>query len=372
MRTMLSPKESFSALALHKLPAIAFELPTEAFFESHVVETLASMLEIGRLELVPYKTKSKWGISDKHLLQKRLPDPIRKDLIAAEIRYQPLRAATETLPKLSRTDRQDPKILGVCEEVYGKWYDACDKKGKRRVRRIVPDIVANHDDLAARLAALGISKLPERLEAVNAAFATRVLMDLISNRENEDPQDTRPVAVVVYPKADHNNAYDYNPYLHRITVAYRVMYYEADSDQDMIDAIKQATKHQKASLVFLAGHGMQHGMAFGGGIEGALLPSVAMLDVFDAKKLKSIANRLAKNCLLVLDSCTAGAGRDALFNLANVVAKAIPHAWIFASTISSQFMDVELDKDNKVVRPIFSNEYDLDQEEQVYEIVPQG
>ncbi|MBI5542477.1 MAG: DUF4116 domain-containing protein [Deltaproteobacteria bacterium] len=204
----------------------------------------------------------------------------------------------------------------------------------------IDNVLASHPELEERRA-----ELAGRLERTGIDFPERfvsraTLEEVLRNREALDPADPRPIAVYVFPKEDWNNAFaDDN--LAALTKHYRVMYYEARSETDFIDALKGATSSKPAEVLVIGGHGTASMTAFGAGDpaqEGGWSPAheEAYLDFTDARQMKNaqIAECVAPGAKVILKSCSTGEGQDSQTNVANIVSTVFPHADIYAPLVS--------------------------------------
>ena len=91
--------------------------------------------------------------------------------------------------------------------------------------------------LAARLQKAGID-FPERFKSYD------LLKEILTNREGGNPNDKRPLAVYVFPKQDWNGAFTVDN-MAALTKDYRVMYYEADTDTDFANDLKDSPPPRK-------------------------------------------------------------------------------------------------------------------------------
>jgi hypothetical protein len=170
---------------------------------------------------------------------------------------------------------------------------------------------------------------PKRLGSAKA------LRELIANRERqlqpigERRFDPRPVLFAVYPKADHNGAFDDAQGIGALSHEYRVLYYEAASEGDLYAAIAELFGDTPAEIVALAGHGQQQALHFsvGGGETDAL-------QVSDTELWQSgFPQVVASGGDIYLVSCSTGQGGEGAANLANFVADTVPQAFVHAPTV---------------------------------------
>ncbi len=105
-----------------------------------------------------------------------------------------------------------------------------------------------------------------------------ILENRLANKLNQPlPSSSQGIAIVIYPKSDHNSAFlKSEPIKQLIDRGYSVMYYEVASPVEMEQAIKDATKDGEtpASFMLIGGHGTPDSIQFGNiGGEDAFLAS---------------------------------------------------------------------------------------------------
>jgi len=168
--------------------------------------------------------------------------------------------------------------------------------------------------------------------------------ELIKNRQdnerNQLPSE-KPLAVVVYPKADHNGAFMATTLLKDVVKRYTVLYYEAESTEDMVRALKNATKHQKASLVVIGGHGTTNSIQFGKHHR----LTVNYKNILEAADLNHI---LSPGATGVLESCSTGGCGVTGGNIAQMLA-GIFDAKFFAPTKDGFLKKLQYDDEGKIV-----------------------
>ena len=213
-----------------------------------------------------------------------------------------------------------------------------------------PAIALRYQTLKQELGARGIS-FPSRLWKAGA------VEEILNNRRNPGLKDRRPLAVVI------ENRHEDDPVfrtvgIHRLTKAYRVLYYQVDTDTEMLRAMEEATSGQKASLVLLGGHGRPKQLALGASnlSDEMSADEKYYLDSGDLKQLRAFdwAGSIASQAQIILLSCLTGAGRAKKENLANTMAKVIPQAWIFAPTVPTNSM-LGLDAQGFFVGPAWAS-----------------
>lgn len=177
-----------------------------------------------------------------------------------------------------------------------------------------------------------------------------VINEVILNRVMLS-EDGRPLAIVVYPKEDWNGAmrpdnlwgssYSYVNELRE--KGYRVLYYEARTETDLYDAIREGGTSQKISVLLIAGHGDSETIDFGGNYR--LRREVYYLGLNDMNEMRKLAGLMAEDCVVILESCSTGAGRN---NIARALGRALPGCSIFAPKFDCAGFGFRYDENNRV------------------------
>ena len=94
--------------------------------------------------------------------------------------------------------------------------------------------------------------LLEKCKKLNIEFIGRfpydTLKGFVENRLTSQ-KDNRPLVVVIYPKKDWNGAFYGQSIVDFVNHGYRVMYYEVNTDKEMIQSLKDVTQDQQAALL---------------------------------------------------------------------------------------------------------------------------
>ena len=270
-----------------------------------------------------------------------LPAAMKQDMELA------VRAWTANPPKTD-APREDVEFLErVAERSLATLVARADLAANLFATR--PDIHERYDAMVDGLAKLGVIH--------GYRFSTDGVFEIIKNRlEPRDPRDTRPTAVLVFTRTDHNGAFAI-PNIDDLRKTHRVLYFEADSDRELESALVAAAKLDgPANLVVLCGHGNQYALALGG-VDPASAPdkvgaaSTLYLDASDEKKIKGpLSDVTTDGADLVLLSCYNGKGRQFEDNLANRVAAWAPHVRVWSSTEADN-MHFDVDEAAGAVRP---------------------
>ncbi len=163
-------------------------------------------------------------------------------------------------------------------------------------------------------------------------FGTRAMLEeILTNRENPERTDGRPLAVLVESASDYNGAMYHTRY-DALTKNTRVMYYEAASDRELVSAVRQATTKQPASLLLISGHGTQKTLELE---ESFFRFDRALLDTSDEEMLDQarLPALLKAGGSIVLQSCTTGEGKQSGNNLARMFGRLFPQAHVYAPTV---------------------------------------
>lgn len=184
-----------------------------------------------------------------------------------------------------------------------------------------------------------------------------VLEQVLVNRR-AGAEDTRPIAVIIASTEDWNGGIAASKTIEQLTQHYRVMYYEADSEGHVVEALRNATRFQKAEVMVVAAHGSRGVAAFGASdprLSGQDGPSPATLDLNDQNllALHGLRERLAPGGHVVMMSCSTGQGRNADDNMANLMVRTFPQANVWAPTAPTN-VEFRLDAQGRFRHPGFA------------------
>ncbi|RMG40536.1 MAG: hypothetical protein D6719_10675 [Candidatus Dadabacteria bacterium] len=158
--------------------------------------------------------------------------------------------------------------------------------------------------------------------------------------------ESRPLAVIVTPAADWNNAFDQIDETIREfhSAGYAVLVYEASNEEGLLASLRNATgvggkQEKKAEVIILGGHGVQTQFNLGArdprfneaatGTENpGLLNTPERIDIRDFDYLKSngMGDTLAPGGYVILLSCSTGKGRSKEANIGNMMREIFPQA----------------------------------------------
>jgi hypothetical protein len=223
-----------------------------------------------------------------------------------------------------------------------------------------PELRQRYETVKQQLKDLGIED-PMRLRS------SKLLDEVLRNRlAPESDKDKRPTALLVFGKttADPTRAFYHNN-LDDLTKHYRVMYYEASSEDQLMAALRDGSKRDTAELLMVGGHGNREGLNLGRDHDhydgprapGEKDPSEALLlDLTDEDQLKAagLQNVLRPDAKVVLDSCSTGEGGAEGTNLANVMARVFPGREVIAP-MEPVTVKLRVDDEGRFVDPGYSH-----------------
>jgi hypothetical protein len=242
---------------------------------------------------------------------------------------------------------QDPKFLTEAAMAFPPILDDARFSGRREALLAAsPELQARYSSVKQALEQLHIDD-PMRLR--NSALLDEVVRNRLETRA---AGDTRPTAVLVYAKGDTDPRGVLNTHnIDELTKHYRVMFYEARTDQDFIDAIKDGGRAGAAELVAIDGHGRQTLLNLGetqySGTHEELQIDLSDEEQFRAAGLEKYVQPDAR---IFLDACSQGAGEGAEENDANMFARLFPGREVFATTGWDPSSTFPLDKQGRVER----------------------
>jgi hypothetical protein len=252
-----------------------------------------------------------------------LPNPLKTDVDVALEAVVSMPQNLELLNKAMLNDAFIEKVFARSPFALDAVPDARDRFLKTR-----PALAAEHAALQARCTRLGI-EWPERFRSPKA------LLEVLDIRENAAGPDARPAAVIIAPKIDANSAFLANGNFDRLTQAYRLFYFEAETDEDALLALRSVPGESSAAVI-LAGHGTQEFLSFGASDPARGKPDPGnerlFFDFTDADIVAELGQRVAPGGRVILHSCSTGKGEAAEDNLANLIAQGVPHATVQAPT----------------------------------------
>lgn len=238
----------------------------------------------------------------------------------------------------------DPAFDAEIAMAFPPFLDHVSNSYKEQMLCARPELLARHESVQRQLEQLGIED-PMRLR--NA----RLLEEVLRNRLEPRPvSDQRPTAIVVFPKSDADIDGVFNEHnLAELAGHYRVMYYEAGSDEQFVQAVKDGSRDGAAALLVVGGHGTGTAVHLGRAWNQA---EERDLDLSDEAQLRDarLQAALAPDASIVMMSCSTGAGEASANNPANLLARVFPGREVFAPTRPS--MDkLKFDREGRFLDP---------------------
>jgi hypothetical protein len=210
-----------------------------------------------------------------------------------------------------------------------------------------PELQARYSSVQKALQEFHIDD-PMRLR--NPALLDEVLRN---RQEARAAGDTRPTAVLVYAKHDTDayGALDIHN-IDELTKYYRVMYYEAGTEQDFMDAMVDGGRQGAAALLAIDGHGAKSALNLGG-THDLKQHEDLMIDLSDEDQFRAagLEKSLRSDARIYLDACSQGEGGTDPANDANMFARLFPGREVFASPTSIVGSLFPLDKQGRVDAP---------------------
>jgi len=302
-------------------------------------------------------------------------DDIRSDpvMVGAAIEGDPM--AFQYATGAARTDRD--LILNLLENNHGNnsisafippelWPDpeialealACDPSCWQNI----PDTLTR-DALFCRKAAFAVLNIDHPTRLMNPEEIIRNRYSVASEAERTALEgllgtayfegadnDDRPLCVIIYPDEDGNGAMTVTQ-TDMLSEAYRVVYYDVSTDEELVNSIRQATVDagQQADLLLLTSHGNSNGMyMYDSSDEGSFT-----LD--DTELSQRLQGCVEDNGHVVLQSCSTGEGKDptsGIDNFAEFVHSIWPNAWTHAPT-GVEWNFILLDRNGEFVSPMY-------------------
>ena len=288
------------------------------------------------------------GAPSPEYVLKNLPEALKQDhglflrLIGENLRV--IKAIPEELLK-------DPKFLTEAATVYPPILD--EAKGpisRDALLAADPALNKRYTSVKKVLQELQIED-PIRLQYPS------LLEELMRNRvEPRAADDGRPTALVIFAKkeSDSNGALN-NHNLDELAKHYRIMYYEARTEQDFIDAVKDSARAGAAALVDVSAHGRQSLMNLGEAKYSGQHEEY-QVDLGDEAQLRAaeLEKYVQPDATILLESCSQGAGEGKENNQANMFARVFPGREVIAPTTLIQPSRYEFDEQGLVSGPTWT------------------
>lgn len=200
------------------------------------------------------------------------------------------------------------------------------------------------------------------LPLLNISFPERfsyqeILYEVVKNRLELSQKDQRPIALVLYTKADSQGAFRFNDIASLVNRGHRVLYYEVGRDTEVYEAIEQVGRHHKINLLVIGGHGSPKCINLGAENK----TTVAMneekyLDTSDLTEMleRNLSKYFSTNSTVILESCSTGFGGAKNWNMVNMIRTAIPVARAIGPKQDTKLGNYVFDRQNRVINENFT------------------
>ena len=182
-------------------------------------------------------------------------------------------------------------------------------------------------------------------------FSTDNLKEIAKNRRDPNP-DGRPLAVVLNPKDDWNDAfYSTSSIKNLLANGYKVVFFDNISNlAEAKKAFMQATEKESAQVLILRGHGSSNGIGFG--INGQ--KRYEGLDLSNVTNIQYLFPRFTNGANVVLESCSTGEDREAGDNIANALHRQLPEVNVWAATDETMLKEIQFDKNHSLTNVAYN------------------
>jgi hypothetical protein len=267
---------------------------------------------------------------------------------------------------------KDPKFLTEAAMAFPPILDDAKFSGRREaLLQGSPELRERYTTVKKALQELRIDE-PMRLRN------SELLDEVLRNRQGPRAAgDARPTAVLVYAKqdTDHNGSLKSHN-MDELTKHYRVMFYEARTEQDFIDAVKDGGRAGKAELVAVDGHGSRTALNLGevGWDASSKVREENQIDLGDEAQFRAagLEKSVAPDATILLEACSNGSDKDKAENPANMFARLFPGREVFAPTQPVEVIKIRLDEQGRVVGPSWTGQDESTYRTHVDPGVPSG
>lgn len=192
----------------------------------------------------------------------------------------------------------------------------------------------------------------------------RLLREVIQNRQNLATDDTRPMIVFLYPKADHNRAFVRNEMEEFAQRNYRIVYFESSTDLDDYSNLLAATLEvgKQARYIEWGGHGTQEKVSRSApdpalGVTENEIYYFDTSDVEEMRALEEAGDFRFADCIepggrITWRACSTGKGREGTSNVANATHDifGVP---VKAPEVPTGFEHYVFDEDNRIIDVVY-------------------
>lgn len=213
------------------------------------------------------------------------------------------------------------------------------------IKHPTPEMQQSHDDIMKNLQALQIS-FPTR-------FNTRTALEIIRNRQNIATLDPRRIALLIYPKKDHNTAFENNHIEQLLDRGYQVLYFEIGDETDAAAMHTELTKIgalEHIPVCELGAHSDIFSMNFGAEDPILYETNVDASRCFDAlnpisglsAQIAGLEQYLSPQGIVLAHGCGTGGGEaSAVVNVVKALAILFPGRTVHGPTIPTSSLGYE-------------------------------
>lgn len=183
----------------------------------------------------------------------------------------------------------------------------------------------------------------------NRFYSLKTIAACFEGNEPPSDKDARPIVLMLYPKSDHNRAFESYPLIDEMARSekFKVVYREVCSESEWIEALRDVSQNGEVAIdsLVIAGHGVVDGIQLGNGI--TEFDETKFIDVSDFNDdFKSEARRYLSHTRQILNySCSNGlGGEDQAISMANYMAGLVlPESRVISSQIPSNIQSFFID-----------------------------
>ncbi len=256
----------------------------------------------------------------------------------SELRETAGRSLAEAVPLSS-----SPSLAPMLRRLVGKVEQVVSQDTTGALRND-PGLIAQATQVPSALALFGDRAMKAAPDAQVEGFSVQALAklgfkrldrfvgypeetrQLVANRvHGRAPGDTRPLAVVVYPRHDTTTLIGLDGFKDLLK-GYHVQFFEASTRDQALGQIRAATEREQAEVLLVAGHGERGTLNLGSPHhQWSKATRARYIDVTDRAVLESaLRGRIKSGGHWILLSCSTGLGNSGRSNLANTFARVFP------------------------------------------------
>ncbi len=270
-----------------------------------------------------------------------------------EVALEAVRRWEGLFPELDPSLRNDPDFQRRAFEAN---FNVCN-----RIAQPPAEMKARYDAIVESLKSLNIS-FPTR-------FNTRTVEAILANRLQIGALDPARVALMVYPKDDHNKAFEMNLIDSLMDEGWSVLYFEMGTTADgqaLLADLEALAGRERIPVLELGAHSCITHMSFGtadpdfpdrarvnpddGNVED-VNDTDSTLDIFRpteglAPIVSALRCYLSPQLIGIVSGCSTGGGADQVMNVANFLAALFPGSTWLSPTVPTREMGYVFERRN--------------------------